>query len=126
VLHAVKGYITSPEMFAGLSGDLCTADGSQCVIETRTRLLVPALHGAAVGGNATEAGRYPLHRLLIKRQEVVTPVVLDLGAAIGDTTGRGECGADLAWMHGVVEDRRAEEDGVVAVAVVAGRVFGVS
>ena len=112
-------------MFARLSGDLCIAHGSKRVIEIRTALLVPALHGAAVCGNATEAGRHPLHRLLVERQEVVPPVVLGLGATIGDAAGRDEHGPDLARVHRVVEDGRAEEDGVAAVAVVAGRVFGV-
>jgi hypothetical protein len=96
------------------------------MVESCAVFLVAALHRTAVGRNATEAGGHPRHRLWIEREEVIPAVMLDLGAAIGDTARRGQTWGDFAWVNGVVEDRRAEEDGVGGAAgVVAGRLFGV-
>lgn len=75
-------------MFAGFAWDFHIAHGGECMVESRAVLLVPALHGTAVARDATEAGRYPLHRLWIKREEIIAARMLDLGAAIGDTAMR--------------------------------------
>ena len=111
-------------MFARLSGNSRIAYSGHRVVQMCAALLVPARHGMAVGRNPTEAGGHPLHRLLIEREEVVAPVVLDLGATKRDSTGRDKMGADLAWVHRVVEYRGTDEDGG-SVAVAAGGLLGV-
>lgn len=114
------------QVFASFSRDLQIVHGSDRMVEFSPILLVPALHGTAVGRNAAKAGRHPLHRLWIERQDVIAPTMLDLGAAVGNATRRGERCGDLAWVDRVVEYRRADEDGVGSAAVVVtGRFFGV-
>lgn len=95
------------------------------MIESRAVLLVTAVYGQAVCRDTPEASRDPLHRIGVKREEVVASLVLYLGAAIGHAARRAETRANLARVDRVVEYRRAEEEGRGAVAVVAGGCFGV-
>ena len=83
------------------------------MVEPRTILLIAALDGMAIGRDAPEAGRHPLHRLWIKREEIKPPVVPDFVAAKGDTAGRVQTARDLARVHRAVEYRGPKEDGEV-------------
>jgi len=119
VLVGAEGYIRTSEMSPGLTRHIHLTDLSKGMIQFLSTGFVPALHRTTTGRDLAVLGRNPFH-VGGDGQEVVPPVVIVFGAAVGDAAGRVNGRSDLTRMDRVGEDRGADVDWAHAVCVHAG------
>jgi len=104
-------------MRPSLPRNLDTLDNSDGMIQLLAIMLEPAFHGASPRGNASARGQDELHMLRHKREQVVPSIVNDLGPAVRHVARLRQFRRDLARVHRVLHERRADEYGRLAVRV---------
>jgi len=116
MLVAVKRYVRSAEMLACLPGHICLTDAPKSMIQFIPTRFVSTLYGTATGRDFTVLRWDPFH-IGSDGQEIVPPVVLNLGPTVRNATRRVNGRSDLAWMNGVGEYCGAYEDWAHAVRI---------
>jgi len=94
------GHESTHEMCAGLTRHLYVVDIRKSVIQFGPIGFVPALYGTATGRDFTVLRWDPFH-IGSDGQEIVPPVMFDLGATVRNATRRVNGGCDLARMNRV-------------------------
>jgi hypothetical protein len=115
---AYRGYGSTHEMLAGLTGHIYPADFTKSMIQFLPIRFVPALYGMATGWDFAVTRWDPFH-IGGDGQEVVPPMMFHFRAIVWDATWRVNGRSDLARMDRVGEDRGTYEDWAHAVCVLA-------
>jgi len=111
--------VAAAQMYASLSGDPDAIDHSSCVIELCAVILKPAFDRPPCGGYTSVGSLNELHALRHEGQQIVPAVVRVLLAPVRHTTSRRQrkVRRNLARVHGILHERRADEHGRATVAI---------
>ena len=105
-------------MNSSFSGNLDAIDYSNCMVQLCAVLLKPAFYGLSPMGHVSIRGRNKLHERRHKRQQVVTTLVSDLTTAIRNAARLVlHARHDLARVHRILHERRADEHGRSAICI---------
>jgi hypothetical protein len=104
-------------MGAGFPRNLDPIDYSDRMIKLCTSILEPAFHRPSPVGHISVGGRDELHEPRHEREEVVPSPVDHLGAAVRHVARLRVPRHDLARVHGILHERRADEHGRFPVGI---------
>ena len=97
-------------MFTSLAWDSHPIDRANSMIQFPSILLVSALDGAPSWWYPAVRRMYEFHGLRNEGKQVISPIMAMLDSTIWYTCERVEMRPDLAWLDGMLEERRADED----------------
>jgi hypothetical protein len=98
-------------MGARFSGDLDAIDYSNRMIKLCTIILKPAFYRLSPVRHMSARGGDELHELRHEEQDVVSSLVNDLSATVRYVARLRMCRHDLARVHGILHECRADEHG---------------
>ena len=107
-------------MLAGLTGHIYLIDSRESMTQFLPVRFVSTLYGTAIGWDFT-VSRWDSFHLGRDGQEVVLPVMADVGAAPCDATWREKGKIDLARVNGILKDRGTDEDWARAIRLCVNR-----